>query len=598
MIGATASAPAAAQDEVATSGWEELGDVTAAGRRRERLDRLADAAHAMQFMEQYPNVTVEVEFKSFDDHMAHRPQRRRPARRAGHPLGNQGYVTDGTAGRRRAHREPRPLLRGVRLERLVQRGRQGPVPVHRGRRHLRRGPALGHRRVGRLRGRLLQRGQARGAGHRAADDLRGVRGRPGGRGRGRRAADQARQPARAGRPRTRSASPRARSGRPRTIARLGLRRRRRRLRLAREPPGGRRRSRRWVDNGWIDAPRRQRPRLRPGVAAVRRGRRRLPAAGQLADGRPLRDAMGEDVGFIAPPPGESGKVVAVAALSLPFHISSKSANPDLAAAFIDFVMNPDKGQAYYDAGRVPASAGSVGEPGDAAHRSRSPTAWDRDRRGRRARSSTRTGRATRCSTRSTGSLQELIGGRTTPEDFVATVQEDWADLPRRIASTPLRADRAPMLDRGSPAITARRAAPRRLPLRPAGASPSSRSSASSRSSRRSASRSREWRGIGEQEPVGLDNYVDVVNDPDLYTAFFRSLVLIVFYSLPAGRASACCWRRSSRACASGAWARTGCCCSCPRRSRMVVVAIAWSLDLLRRTGIVNEAPAPDRPRAS
>src|SRR5688572_26108953 len=41
----------------------------------------------------------------------------------------------------------------------------------------------------------------------------------------------------------------------------------------------------------------------------------------------------------------------------------------------------------------------------------------------------------------------------------------------------------------------------------------------------------EWRGIGEREPVGLDNYVDVVNDPDLYSAFFRSLVLIVFYSL-------------------------------------------------------------------
>ena len=26
----------------------------------------------------------------------------------------------------------------------------------------------------------------------------------------------------------------------------------------------------------------------------------------------------------------------------------------------------------------------------------------------------------------TGSLQELVGGRITPEDFVSTVQEDWA----------------------------------------------------------------------------------------------------------------------------------------------------------------------------
>jgi raffinose/stachyose/melibiose transport system permease protein len=41
----------------------------------------------------------------------------------------------------------------------------------------------------------------------------------------------------------------------------------------------------------------------------------------------------------------------------------------------------------------------------------------------------------------------------------------------------------------------------------------------------------EWRGIGPREPVGLDNYAAVANDPDLYSAFFRSFVLIVFYSL-------------------------------------------------------------------
>ncbi len=82
--------------------------------------------------------------------------------------------------------------------------------------------------------------------------------------------------------------------------------------------------------------------------------------------------MGDDVGFFAPPPGDSGKVVAVAALSLPFHISSKSANPDLAAGFIDFVMNPDKGQVYLDNGRIPASAGSVGDARRPGHRSRSP----------------------------------------------------------------------------------------------------------------------------------------------------------------------------------------------------------------------------------
>ena len=41
----------------------------------------------------------------------------------------------------------------------------------------------------------------------------------------------------------------------------------------------------------------------------------------------------------------------------------------------------------------------------------------------------------------------------------------------------------------------------------------------------------EWRGVGPREPVGLDNYAAVVSDPDLYSAFFRSFVLILFYSI-------------------------------------------------------------------
>jgi raffinose/stachyose/melibiose transport system permease protein len=40
-----------------------------------------------------------------------------------------------------------------------------------------------------------------------------------------------------------------------------------------------------------------------------------------------------------------------------------------------------------------------------------------------------------------------------------------------------------------------------------------------------------WKGVGEPKPVGLDNYVDVLTDPDIYSAFFRSLVLIFFYSI-------------------------------------------------------------------
>jgi raffinose/stachyose/melibiose transport system substrate-binding protein len=151
----------------------------------------------------------------------------------------------------------------------------------------------------------------------------------------------------------------------------------------------------------------------------------LPGGSWLAAG--LRDSMGEDkVGFMAPPPGDSGKVVAVAALSLPFHISSKSANPDLAAAFLDFVMNPDKGQVYFDNGRIPASAGSIGTPGDQVTQQLSD-AWDRIAADDGLIYYQDWATDTMYDTL-TSALQELIGDRISPEEFVNTVQQDWTDF--------------------------------------------------------------------------------------------------------------------------------------------------------------------------
>lgn len=148
----------------------------------------------------------------------------------------------------------------------------------------------------------------------------------------------------------------------------------------------------------------------------------LPGGSWLAAG--LRDSMGEDkVGFIAPPPGGSGKVAAVAALSLPFHISSRSANPDLAAAFIDFVMAPDKGQVYFDDGRIPAAAGAAGEPADPVTGALNE-AWERIAHDDGLTYFQDWASDTMFDTL-TSALQELVGGRTTPEDFVARVQADW-----------------------------------------------------------------------------------------------------------------------------------------------------------------------------
>ena len=41
-------------------------------------------------------------------------------------------------------------------------------------------------------------------------------------------------------------------------------------------------------------------------------------------------------------------------LSVPYHVSSKSEHPDVAAAFIDFITNTSASEVLVDNGRVPA----------------------------------------------------------------------------------------------------------------------------------------------------------------------------------------------------------------------------------------------------
>jgi raffinose/stachyose/melibiose transport system permease protein len=96
----------------------------------------------------------------------------------------------------------------------------------------------------------------------------------------------------------------------------------------------------------------------------------------------------------------------------------------------------------------------------------------------------------------------------------------------------------------------------------------------------------EWRGVGEQEPVGLDNYVDIVNDPDLYSAFVRSLVLIVFYSLLPVSIGLILAALLSRVRIRG-MGTYRVLLFLPQTIAMVVVAIAW-VWIYSQDGVVNE----------
>jgi raffinose/stachyose/melibiose transport system substrate-binding protein len=69
----------------------------------------------------------------------------------------------------------------------------------------------------------------------------------------------------------------------------------------------------------------------------------------------LADNMGDKVGFmLMPPPEAGGSPVSLGGESLPFAITSKSKNPDVAAAYIDFLTSAEAGTVLVDTNNLPA----------------------------------------------------------------------------------------------------------------------------------------------------------------------------------------------------------------------------------------------------
>jgi raffinose/stachyose/melibiose transport system substrate-binding protein len=66
----------------------------------------------------------------------------------------------------------------------------------------------------------------------------------------------------------------------------------------------------------------------------------------------LKQAMGDNVGFLLPPE-KDGQVTVTGGTGLPWAISSKSKNPDAAAAYINFITSPDAMKVLASAGNLP-----------------------------------------------------------------------------------------------------------------------------------------------------------------------------------------------------------------------------------------------------
>jgi raffinose/stachyose/melibiose transport system substrate-binding protein len=140
----------------------------------------------------------------------------------------------------------------------------------------------------------------------------------------------------------------------------------------------------------------------------------------------LQDDLGPNVGFTTLTSSD-GKAATTGGQGLAWAITSKSAHPDVAAAYIDFITNAKAAQALVDTGNLPTvlPTGYQPQPGtvaaDIATQYRdvqkangevpyldysTPTFYDTI----------------------TAGVQELIGGQSEPQQFVDTLQKDYSEF--------------------------------------------------------------------------------------------------------------------------------------------------------------------------
>lgn len=136
----------------------------------------------------------------------------------------------------------------------------------------------------------------------------------------------------------------------------------------------------------------------------------------------VEEGLGADAGYMSMPVGPSGAPAGSGSSGLGWHVSSKSQYPDLAAAFIAEILSTEFMPDLVSVGRIPAQPGAQitgGLLAESAAASEKVLAadgqtWYPD-----------WGTLTMFDTLAAG-LQELLGGRITAQQFTDKLQADWA----------------------------------------------------------------------------------------------------------------------------------------------------------------------------
>jgi raffinose/stachyose/melibiose transport system substrate-binding protein len=95
----------------------------------------------------------------------------------------------------------------------------------------------------------------------------------------------------------------------------------------------------------------------PATANFTKGKSQFLIAGTWQTAT-IDEKMGEKAGFMLMPGKDPASPVSLGGESLPFAITSAAKNPDVAAAYIDFITNPDAAKVLVDTDNLPAMKGA------------------------------------------------------------------------------------------------------------------------------------------------------------------------------------------------------------------------------------------------
>jgi raffinose/stachyose/melibiose transport system substrate-binding protein len=138
----------------------------------------------------------------------------------------------------------------------------------------------------------------------------------------------------------------------------------------------------------------------------------------------IQAGLKNNVEFYNMPPGKSGKEAAIGATSLPWHISAKTKYPDVAAAYINFLINsPNAASQMYKQSQIPSVETAPAAQGD-QYLTSIAQGWQRLVKDDGLELFPDWSSPSMFDTMG-AAFQKLLVGQSTPQQVAATMQADW-----------------------------------------------------------------------------------------------------------------------------------------------------------------------------